>query len=128
MTTTAQASRVIPANADEVWERLTSSKAMKSLGAEVETDWRVGGPITLHGKVKGQPYADHGEVRSFLPHRRLSYTHTSDLAPGKHPSRHLRADAAATGGGMSRTPSKTPTAGSRHPTLSTRVTTRRLGP
>jgi uncharacterized protein YndB with AHSA1/START domain len=81
MTATAQASRVIPADADEVWKTLTSREGMKSLGADVETDWRVGGPITLHGEVKGKPYEDRGEVRSFLPRRRLSYTHTSGAAP-----------------------------------------------
>ena len=83
MKATAQASRVIPAKPDEVWETLTSRKGMKAymMGADVETDWRVGGPITLHGKLKGQPYEDHGEVRSFLPRRRLSYTHTSGAAP-----------------------------------------------
>ena len=81
MTAMAQASRVIPAEPEKVWETLTSRKAMKSLGADVETDWRVGGPITLHGKIKGKAYEDHGEVRSFLPRRRLSYTHTSSAAP-----------------------------------------------
>lgn len=83
MTAMAQASRLIPAGPDEVWETLTSRSGMKAymLGADVETDWRVGGPITLHGKVKGKAFADHGEVRSFLPRRRLSYTHTSSAAP-----------------------------------------------
>jgi uncharacterized protein YndB with AHSA1/START domain len=83
MTATAQASRVIPAEPDQVWETLTSREGMKAymMGADVETDWRVGGPITLHGEVKGKPYEDRGEVRSFLPRRRLSYTHTSGAAP-----------------------------------------------
>ncbi len=88
MTATAQASRVIPADPGEVWETLTSREGMKAymMGADVETDWRVGGPITLNGEVKGEPYEDHGEVRSFLPRRRLSYTHTSGSSPG---STHL---------------------------------------
>jgi len=83
MTPMAQASRMIPAEPDKVWETLTSRRGMKAymMGADVETDWQVGGPITLHGKVKGKPYEDHGEVRSFLPKRRLSYTHTSGSAP-----------------------------------------------
>jgi uncharacterized protein YndB with AHSA1/START domain len=88
MTATAQASRVIPADPDQVWETLTSREGMRAymMGADVETDWQVGGPITLHGEVKGKPYEDHGEVRSFLPRRRLSYTHTSGSAPA---STHL---------------------------------------
>lgn len=83
MTATAQASRTIPAGPAEVWETLTSRKGMKAymMGADVETDWSVGGPITMHGKVGGKTFEDHGEVRSFLPERRLSYTHVSSAAP-----------------------------------------------
>lgn len=83
MPATAQASKVIPAGPDEVWDTLTSRKGMKAymMGADVETDWRVGHPITMHGKIKGKPYEDRGEVRSFLPRRRLSYTHASGAAP-----------------------------------------------
>ncbi|MGZ6020276.1 MAG: SRPBCC family protein [Phenylobacterium sp.] len=85
MPATAQASKVIPAAPDAVWETLTSREGMKAymMGADVETDWRVGGPITLHTKMKGKTFEDHGEVRSFLPGRRLSYTHTSSAAPDK---------------------------------------------
>ena len=83
MTATAKVSRVIPANAAEVWETLTSRDGMKAymMGADVETDWRVGGQITLHGEYNGKPFEDHGEVRSFEPWKRLSYTHTSSMAP-----------------------------------------------
>lgn len=79
----AQASRVIAAKPSEIWESLTSREGMKAymMGAEVETDWRVGGPITMHGQVKGKSFEDRGEVRSFLPNRRLSYTHVSGSAP-----------------------------------------------
>jgi uncharacterized protein YndB with AHSA1/START domain len=83
MAATAQVSRVIPAERTEVWETLTSREGMKAymMGADVETDWSVGGPITMHGKVGGKTFEDHGEVRSFLPERRLSYTHISSAAP-----------------------------------------------
>jgi uncharacterized protein YndB with AHSA1/START domain len=83
MTATAKASRVIAAEPAEVWETLTSREGMKAymMGAEVETDWRVGGPIAMRGEFKGKPYVDRGEVRSFEPRRRLSYTHTSSAAP-----------------------------------------------
>ena len=83
MTETAKASRVIPAEPADVWETLTSRDGMKAymMGADVETDWRVGGPITMHGEVGGKPFEDHGEVRSFLPKRRLSYTHASSASP-----------------------------------------------
>ena len=95
MTATAQASRVIPAEPGDVWETLTSRDGMKAymMGADVETDWRVGGPITLHGEVGGKPFEDRGEVRSFDPWRQLSYTHASSVAPEADPSGDLRADA-----------------------------------
>ena len=83
MSATAQASRLIPATPDDVWEALTSHEGMKTymMGADVETDWRVGGPITMRGEFKGKPFEDRGEVRSFQPTRRLSYTHASGASP-----------------------------------------------
>ena len=79
MTATAQASRVIPAKADKVWDTLTSKAGMKAwmMGADVETDWKVGSPITMKGQFGGKPFEDSGEVRSFEPGKRLSYTHQS---------------------------------------------------
>lgn len=79
MTTTAQASRMIPAKAERVWETLTSKAGMRAymMGADVETDWKVGSPITMRGEFDGKPFEDRGEVRSFEPQRRFSYTHRS---------------------------------------------------
>jgi uncharacterized protein YndB with AHSA1/START domain len=79
MTATAQVSRVIPAKPDQVWETLTSKAGMKAymMGADVETDWKVGSPITMKGEMGGKPFEDSGEVRSFEPGRRFSYTHQS---------------------------------------------------
>jgi uncharacterized protein YndB with AHSA1/START domain len=84
MTATAQATRLIPARPAKVWQTLTSAEGMKAymMGALVETDWRVGGPITMRGEFHGKRFADRGKVRSFVPERRLSYTHTSGAAPG----------------------------------------------
>ena len=87
MTATAQVSRVIPAKAEDVWETLTSKAGMKAymMGADVETDWKVGSPITMKGEFNGKPYEDKGEVRSFEPKKVLSYTHVSSAAPdAKH--------------------------------------------
>jgi uncharacterized protein YndB with AHSA1/START domain len=85
MTTTAQASRLIPAQPAEVWETLTSREGMKAymMGADVDAEWRVGGQIAMRGEFNGKPFEDRGEVRSFEPRRRLSYTHTSSAAPGQ---------------------------------------------
>nr|MEA2799728.1 hypothetical protein [Phenylobacterium sp.] len=80
---TAQASRTIPAKPADVWQTLTSREGMKAymMGADVETDWRVGSPITMRGEFDGKSFEDKGEVRSFEPERRLSYTHISSAAP-----------------------------------------------
>ncbi|HEY3948508.1 SRPBCC domain-containing protein [Phenylobacterium sp.] len=82
---TASVSRLIPAHPAEVWETLTSRDAMKEfmMGAEVRTDWTVGHPITLRREADGKPFVDRGEIRSFEPRKRLSYTHESSAAPGK---------------------------------------------
>jgi len=79
MAATAQVSRVIPAKADEVWETLTSREGMKAwmMGADVETDWKVGSPITMRGEFGGKAFEDRGEVRSFDPVEGFSYTHQS---------------------------------------------------
>lgn len=79
MTPTAQVSRLIPAPPERVWDTLTSRDGMKAymMGADVETDWKVGSPITMKGEMGGKAYEDRGEVRSFEPGRRFSYTHQS---------------------------------------------------
>jgi uncharacterized protein YndB with AHSA1/START domain len=79
MTATAQVSRLIPAKADKVWDTLTSKAGMKAwmMGADVDTDWKVGSPLTIRGEFNGKPFEDKGEVRSFEPGKRLSYTHQS---------------------------------------------------
>jgi uncharacterized protein YndB with AHSA1/START domain len=83
MDATAQASRVIPANEADIWETLTSREGMKAymMGADVDAEWRIGGRIAIRGEYNGKRYEDHGEVRSFEPRRRLSYTHISSAAP-----------------------------------------------
>jgi uncharacterized protein YndB with AHSA1/START domain len=79
MTATAQVSRVIPAKSDKVWDTLTSKAGMKAymMGADVQTDWKVGSLITMKGEFNGKPFEDKGEVRSFEPGKRFSYTHQS---------------------------------------------------
>ena len=85
MTATAQVSRTIPAGPGKVWETLTSREGMKAymMGADVATDWSVGSAITMQGEFKGKTFKDTGEVRSFEPGRKLSYTHRSGGDPAK---------------------------------------------
>lgn len=86
MSVTAQVTRRIPADREEVWEVLTTPEGMKTymMGADVETDWQPGHPITMKGEYAGKPFEDHGEVRSFDPGRSLSYTHRSGVGGKAH--------------------------------------------
>jgi uncharacterized protein YndB with AHSA1/START domain len=80
--TTAEVSRTISARPDEVWQALTTPETLKEFffGAQVESEWRVGSPITFKGEHQGKHYEDKGEIRSFEPGRRLAYSHWSPLA------------------------------------------------
>lgn len=71
----------IDAPAERVWEVLTSPEQLKELwfGAEVETDWQVGSPITWSGEWEGKPYQDKGEILAIEPQRLLRVTHFSPL-------------------------------------------------
>jgi uncharacterized protein YndB with AHSA1/START domain len=76
---TAEATVDIDASQSEVWRSLTDPARIKQyyLGAEVQTDWRVGSPITFKGEWDGKSYEDKGEVLVFEPERKLSYSHFS---------------------------------------------------
>jgi uncharacterized protein YndB with AHSA1/START domain len=71
----------IDAPAARVWEVLTSPEKLKELwfGAQVETDWQVGSPITWTGEWEGKPYQDKGKILAAEPGRLLTLTHWSPL-------------------------------------------------
>lgn len=77
----ATAETDIAATPAQVWEVLTDPKQLKQLwfGAEVETDWQVGSPITWSGEWEGKPYQDKGEVLEVESGRLLRLTHFSPL-------------------------------------------------
>jgi uncharacterized protein YndB with AHSA1/START domain len=73
----------INADAKSVWDCMTRNPAVLFLGAKVETDWAVGGPIRFSGSFKGKSFEDHGEICAVEPCRELSFTHVSGEAdPG----------------------------------------------
>ena len=80
--TTAQVSRTVPAPADQVWDALTDPVKVGGLfmGSKVETDFRVGSPITFKGEFKGRRYEDKGRILSVENGRRLSFSHYSGLS------------------------------------------------
>ena len=81
-TPTAQVSIVVTAPRAEVWEALTTPEMISQyfMGAEVETDWEVGSPITFTGEWQGKRFQDKGQVLTFEPQREVAYSHWSPLA------------------------------------------------
>jgi len=71
----------IDAPAATVWQALTDPALVKQYmhGAELETDWKVGSPITWKGEWQGKAYEDKGEVLAVEPGRMLKITHWSPM-------------------------------------------------
>ena len=72
----------IAATPDRVWAALTDPAQIEKymMGAQVETDWQVGSPISWKGEFQGQRYEDRGEILAYEPNRRLAMTHFSPLS------------------------------------------------
>src|ERR1044071_4122327 len=81
----ARVSTVIDAPASKVWEALVTPKIIRQymFGTEVQSDFRVGSPITWKGEWEGKRYEDKGEIREFEPNRLLQYSHFSPLTGEK---------------------------------------------
>jgi uncharacterized protein YndB with AHSA1/START domain len=67
--------------ASRVWEVITDPDAVKEFmfGADLNTDWTVGGPILWRGEWEGKPYEDKGEILEVEPGKKLVHTHFSPL-------------------------------------------------
>jgi uncharacterized protein YndB with AHSA1/START domain len=80
----AHAEITIDAPPDTVWRALTDPAQIKSymFGADVDTSWQVGSPITWSGEMGGKPYRAKGTVKEFQPPQRMVVTHFSP-APGR---------------------------------------------
>jgi uncharacterized protein YndB with AHSA1/START domain len=78
----AKASVTINAPRSKVWEALTTPKYLKKIffGADVISDWKVGGPIIYKGEWEGKPYEDRGMILKFEPEKLLVTTHWSPLS------------------------------------------------
>jgi uncharacterized protein YndB with AHSA1/START domain len=78
----ARAETDIDAPRAEVWKALTDPEAIKEymFGADVESDWHEGSPITWKGEWQGKPYEDKGEIMAIEPEKRLEYSHFSQLS------------------------------------------------
>jgi uncharacterized protein YndB with AHSA1/START domain len=65
----------------KVWTALTDPDLIAAYmdGAQVETTWEVGSPITWSGEWKGKPFEDKGEVLAFDEPSLLSMSHYSPM-------------------------------------------------
>ena len=72
----------IEATPKQVWRALTDPDLIKQyfMGADVETDWKAGSPITWRGEYQGKPYEDKGEIIEVVPEERLQLTHFSPMS------------------------------------------------
>lgn len=72
----------INARPGRVWEVMTDPAAVKEFmfGTTLETDWKVGSPITWQGKWEGKAYQDKGRILAVEPGRKLVHTHFSPLS------------------------------------------------
>lgn len=77
------ASIAIDASSADVWDALVNPATAKAyfFGAEVNSDWQEGSPITFTGQFKGNSYLEKGTILQCRPERLLQYSHWSDLEP-----------------------------------------------
>ncbi len=73
----------IDAAPDQVWRAITDPQLVEQwmMGAQVDSTWQKGDPITWSGEYNGQRYTDSGEILDIDPGRRLVHTHASTMAP-----------------------------------------------
>jgi uncharacterized protein YndB with AHSA1/START domain len=71
----------IHAPVEAVWRALTDPALVKQYmyGTNLETDWKVGSPITWKGEYEGKPYEDKGRVLVVEPKKLLKVTHWSPM-------------------------------------------------
>src|SRR5687768_6478689 len=72
----------INAPVERVWEALITPALVKQYlhGTDVESDWKIGSPVSFRGEWKGKSYEDKGVVKQFDVNRRLQYSFWSSLA------------------------------------------------
>jgi len=77
---TATASTHVAEPPERVWAELLHPGARWMLGANIETDFRPGSPITFEGHFFGRVFADKGQVIAVERPRLLHFTHYSPLS------------------------------------------------
>ena len=77
---TVTASTFVAEPPERVWAELLHPGAKWMLGANIETDFKVGSPITFEGHFFGLQFADHGTVLAFERPTLMHFTHFSPLS------------------------------------------------
>ncbi|MET0384479.1 MAG: SRPBCC family protein [Polyangiales bacterium] len=84
---TATSEITVQAPTNKVWEALTKPALIKQymMGAEVETEWKVGGPLVYTGTYQGKRFEEKGVIQKLEPGKLLQATHfsTSSGKPDK---------------------------------------------
>jgi uncharacterized protein YndB with AHSA1/START domain len=78
----AMATLGIDALPQSVWQALTTPSELKKFffGADVDSTFRVGTPITMRGEMNGKSYEDKGTILIADAPKRLSFSHYSPLS------------------------------------------------
>ncbi len=78
----ARASIIIDAPRDKVWKALVTPAAIKQymFGADVQSDWEEGSPITWSGEWQGKKFQDKGVILKIERDYALQYSHFSPLS------------------------------------------------
>jgi uncharacterized protein YndB with AHSA1/START domain len=78
----ATADIAIEAPRATVWRVVTDAALLSQafFGAQVDTDWRVGSPITFSGEWEGKRFRDKGEVVAVQANELLRFTHYSPMS------------------------------------------------
>ena len=71
----------VNATTEVVWRALTDPAMVRQYmhGTNMETDWKVGSPITWNGEWQGRTYEDKGSVVAVEPKKLLKVTHWSPM-------------------------------------------------
>lgn len=76
----------INAPTSEVWHLLTAPEWMQKwmisndIEINISTDWKVGSPMVIRGKMNGKNFENKGTVLQFEPEKTLQYSHLSSTS------------------------------------------------
>ncbi len=73
---------IINVDLARMWEVLTNPEIIKEylFGTETVTDWKVGSEIAFQGEYEGHKYRDHGVIKEYTFHSRISYSYWSGFS------------------------------------------------